>query len=296
MALGGSSPRGAPRQRCWCGRRILAARHRAWGRVRRRLVRYPEGRLQPYPRRRSGQRPARRGVGGRGGRCGARRDRQGRLDRRRWPGRGNREAREPSPPAPAVGQDLNRETPERSPLRTRSMLGERCARPAIPVCRSTPAPPRRVSRRPAGTNRRVPTGSGSAEPMGTGTSCVLAPTRSLRPTGRVKRRRQEERDVLAPRTGADTDRQATLHLVSWCRVSHIQHVPVRLSRAEAGFLAHRADRTRFRIGHRSHSSEVSVESVSVRPARRQARKLDATPDDVIAPAVLRRNNSDPRLR
>src|SRR5437016_10994839 len=31
------------------------------GRVRRRLVRYPEGRLQPYARQRSGQRPARRG-------------------------------------------------------------------------------------------------------------------------------------------------------------------------------------------------------------------------------------------
>jgi hypothetical protein len=45
-------------------------------------VRYPEGRLQPHARQRSGQRPARRGVGGRGGRCGARRDRQGRLNRR----------------------------------------------------------------------------------------------------------------------------------------------------------------------------------------------------------------------
>jgi hypothetical protein len=44
------------------------------GRVRRRLVRDPEGRLQPYARQRPGQHPARRGVGGRGGRCGARRD------------------------------------------------------------------------------------------------------------------------------------------------------------------------------------------------------------------------------
>jgi dihydrofolate reductase len=31
------------------------------------LVRYPDGRLQPHARQRSGQRPARRGVGGRGG-------------------------------------------------------------------------------------------------------------------------------------------------------------------------------------------------------------------------------------
>ena len=46
----------------------------ARGRVRRRLVRDPEGRLQPHTRQRPGQRPARRGVGGRGGRCGARRD------------------------------------------------------------------------------------------------------------------------------------------------------------------------------------------------------------------------------
>ena len=87
-----------------CGRRLyetmlrvgdgsVAARHRARGRVRRRLVRDPEGRLQPHARQRSGQRPARRGVGGRGGRCGARRDRQGRLDRRRRPGRGSDRAR-----------------------------------------------------------------------------------------------------------------------------------------------------------------------------------------------------------
>ena len=45
----------------------VAARHPAWGRVRRRLVRDPEGRLQPHARPRPGQRPARRGVGGRGG-------------------------------------------------------------------------------------------------------------------------------------------------------------------------------------------------------------------------------------
>ena len=45
-----------------------------WGRVRRRLVRDPEGRLQPHARQRPGQRPAGRGVGGRGGRCGAQRD------------------------------------------------------------------------------------------------------------------------------------------------------------------------------------------------------------------------------
>jgi len=41
----------------------------------------PEGGLQPHARHRPGQRPAGRGVGGRGGRCGARHDRQGRLDR-----------------------------------------------------------------------------------------------------------------------------------------------------------------------------------------------------------------------
>jgi hypothetical protein len=45
----------------------VAARQRARGRVRRRLGRYPDGRLQPHARQRSGQRPARRGVGGRGG-------------------------------------------------------------------------------------------------------------------------------------------------------------------------------------------------------------------------------------
>jgi hypothetical protein len=38
------------------------------------LVRDPEGRLQPHARQRPGQRPARRGVGGGGGRCRARRD------------------------------------------------------------------------------------------------------------------------------------------------------------------------------------------------------------------------------
>jgi hypothetical protein len=35
------------------------------------VVRDPEGRLQPHARQRSGQRPARRGVGGRGDRCSA---------------------------------------------------------------------------------------------------------------------------------------------------------------------------------------------------------------------------------
>ena len=54
---------------------------------------------------------------------------------------------------------------------------------------------------------------------------MLAPVRSLRPARRVERRRQEEGDVLAVRAGAHTDRQATLHLVSWCRVSAVQHVP-----------------------------------------------------------------------
>src|SRR4051794_39600743 len=52
-----------------------------------------EGRLQPHARQRPGQRPARRGVGGRGGSCGARRDRQGRRDRRRRPDRGGDRAR-----------------------------------------------------------------------------------------------------------------------------------------------------------------------------------------------------------
>src|SRR3712207_4135919 len=53
----------------------------ARGGVRGRLVRDAEGRLQPHARQRAGQRPAGRGVGGRRGRCGARRDRQGRRDR-----------------------------------------------------------------------------------------------------------------------------------------------------------------------------------------------------------------------
>jgi hypothetical protein len=43
----------------------VASRYRAPGGVRRRLVRDPEGRLQPHARQRPGQRPARRGVGGR---------------------------------------------------------------------------------------------------------------------------------------------------------------------------------------------------------------------------------------
>src|SRR5918994_1405271 len=42
----------------------VAARQRAGGRVRRRLVRDPEGRVQPHARQRSGQRPARRGSVG----------------------------------------------------------------------------------------------------------------------------------------------------------------------------------------------------------------------------------------
>ena len=43
----------------------------ARGRFRRRLVRDPEGRLQPHARPRPGQRPARRGLSGRGDRRGA---------------------------------------------------------------------------------------------------------------------------------------------------------------------------------------------------------------------------------
>src|SRR3954463_458944 len=69
------------------------ARQRGQGGVRRRLVRDPEGRLQPHARQRPGQRPARRGVAGRGGRCGARGDRPGCRDRRRRPGRGGDRAR-----------------------------------------------------------------------------------------------------------------------------------------------------------------------------------------------------------
>src|SRR5829696_1991406 len=71
-------------RRCWCGRRIN--RCATTSSVRRRLVRDPESRLQPHARQRPGQRPARRRVAGRGDRRGARRDRQGRLDRRRRPG------------------------------------------------------------------------------------------------------------------------------------------------------------------------------------------------------------------
>jgi RibD C-terminal domain len=52
----------------------VAARQRAPGRVRRRLVRDPEGCLQPHARQRPGQRPARRGVTGRGGRCATDKD------------------------------------------------------------------------------------------------------------------------------------------------------------------------------------------------------------------------------
>jgi hypothetical protein len=67
-----------------CGRRLYetmlvwetdpSLRDNELGRRSRRLVRDPEGRLQPHARQRSGQRPARRGVSGRGGRCGAGRD------------------------------------------------------------------------------------------------------------------------------------------------------------------------------------------------------------------------------
>jgi hypothetical protein len=58
-------------RRCWYGRPIPRCATTSSGRVRRRLVRDPEGRLQPHARQRPGQRPARRGVAGRGGRCGA---------------------------------------------------------------------------------------------------------------------------------------------------------------------------------------------------------------------------------
>ena len=56
-------------RRCWCGRPIGPCATASSRRVRRRLVRDPEDRLQPYTRQRPGQRPARRGVAGRGGRA-----------------------------------------------------------------------------------------------------------------------------------------------------------------------------------------------------------------------------------
>lgn len=69
------------------------------------------------------------------------------------------------------------------------------------------------------------------------------PAAAFTTTRCVERRRQEERDVPAPGTRAHTDWQATLHPVPWRRVSRVQHVPIRLGRAEMSFVAHRADRT-----------------------------------------------------
>ena len=57
---------------------LRAEGKRAQG-LRRRMVRDPEGWLQPHARQRAGQRPARGGTGGRGGSCGAERERQGRC-------------------------------------------------------------------------------------------------------------------------------------------------------------------------------------------------------------------------